>query len=54
MDKIEVLVEVVDATLLDRFSALEALEKKDTACTVYVLNISADVRLVEPQSAQTV
>ena len=50
MDKIEVLVEVVDAGLLDKFSALEALEKKIKHQLYTVLNISADVKLVEPES----
>ncbi|MDD5017964.1 MAG: phenylacetate--CoA ligase [Eubacteriales bacterium] len=50
MDKIEVLVEVIDAELLDKFSALEALEKKIKHKLYTVLNIGADVRLVEPQS----
>jgi phenylacetate-CoA ligase len=50
MDKIEVLVEVVDAGLLDRFSALEALEHKVKNALHTVLGIDADVRLVEPQS----
>lgn len=50
MDKIEVLVEVVDARLLEKFSALEALEKKIKHEMFTILNINADVRLVEPQS----
>lgn len=50
MDKIEVLVEVVDAKLLEKFSALEALEKKIKHELFTILNINADVRLVEPQS----
>jgi phenylacetate-CoA ligase len=50
MDCIEVLVEVADASLLDRFSALEALEKKIKHSIYTVLNVHADVRLVEPQS----
>jgi len=50
MDCIEVLVEVSDASLLDKFSALEALEKKIQHALYSVLNIHADVRLVEPQS----
>lgn len=50
MDKIEVLVEVIDASLLEKFSALEALEKKVKHSLYTVLNIDADVRLVEPQS----
>ncbi len=50
MDKIEVLVEVIDAELLDKFSALEALEKKVKDSLYTVLSIDADVRLVEPES----
>ncbi len=50
MDKIEVLVEVIDAALLDKFSALEKLEKKIQHALFTVLNIGADVKLVEPQS----
>ncbi len=50
MDKIEVLVEVIDAALLDKFSALEALERKIQHALFTVLNIAADVRLAEPQS----
>ena len=50
MDKIEVLVEVVDAKLLEKFSALEAVEKKIKHELFTILNINADVRLVEPQS----
>ncbi|MGI5848551.1 MAG: phenylacetate--CoA ligase family protein [Christensenellales bacterium] len=50
MDKIEVLVEVTDANLLEKFSALEALERKIKHALYTVLNIEADVRLVEPES----
>ena len=50
MDKIEVLVEVIDASLLDRFSALEALEKKIQHALYTVLSIDAAVKLVEPES----
>lgn len=50
MDCIEVLVEVIDAKLLDSFSALEALERKIQHALYSVLGISATVRLVEPQS----
>lgn len=50
MDRIEVLVEVIDAALLDKFSALERLEKKIQHALFTVLNIGADVKLVEPQS----
>jgi phenylacetate-CoA ligase len=50
MDKIEVLVELVNAGLLDKFSALEAIEKKIKHDLFTILNISADVRLVEPET----
>jgi len=50
MDKIEVLVELVDASLLESFAALEALEKKIKDDIFTMLNISVDVRLVEPES----
>jgi phenylacetate-CoA ligase len=50
MDKIEVLVEVADASLIEKFSALEALEKKIKHALYTVLNIGADVKLVEPQT----
>ncbi len=50
MDKIEVLVEVIDASLLDKFSALEALERKIQHALYTVLNIDAAVKLVEPES----
>jgi phenylacetate-CoA ligase len=50
MDKIEVLVEVIDAALLEKFSALEALERKVKHALHTVLSIDADVQLVEPQS----
>ena len=50
MDKIEVLVELVDASLLDSFSALERIEQKIKHDLFTILGISADVRLVEPES----
>ena len=50
MDRIEVLVEVTDGSLLDRYSALEALEKKVKNSLYTILDINADVRLVEPES----
>lgn len=50
LDKIEVLVEVLDASLLLSFSALEALEKKIKHRLYTVLNIDADLKLVEPES----
>ncbi len=50
MDKIEVLVELVDASLLDSFSALERIEQKIKHDLFTILGISADVKLVEPES----
>lgn len=50
MDKIEVLVELTDGSLLERYSALEALENKVKHCLYTILDINADVRLVEPES----
>ena len=50
MDRIEVLVELIDASLLDSFSALEALEKTIRGKIFTILNINADVKLVEPES----
>ena len=50
MDQIEVLVELVDASLLDSFSALEKIEQDIKHKLFTVLGISADVKLVEPES----
>ena len=50
MDKIEVMVELVDASLLESFSALEEIEKKIKHDLFTILNISADVHLAEPES----
>jgi phenylacetate-CoA ligase len=50
MDRIEVLVEVLDAALLTSFAELEKLEKKVKHNLYTVLNIDADVKLVEPES----
>jgi len=50
LDKIEVLVEVLDAALLTSFAELEKLEKKVKHNLYTVLNIDADVKLVEPES----
>lgn len=50
MDMIEILVEVTDGSLLERYSALEALENKIKHALYTVLNINADVKLVEPES----
>ncbi len=50
MDRIEVMVELIDASLLDSFSALEALEKTIKHELFTILNINADVKLVQPES----
>jgi phenylacetate-CoA ligase len=50
MDKIEVLVEVIDAALIEKFSALEALERKVKNALHTVLSIDAEVQLVESHS----
>ena len=49
-DKIEVRVEVVDASLLDNYAKLEALEKKVKVNLKTVLQLDAKVSLVEPLS----
>jgi phenylacetate-CoA ligase len=50
MDKLEVKVELVDGSVLERFSQLEALEKKISHRIHTVLGIDAAIRLVEPQT----
>ncbi len=52
MDEIEVLVELVDGRLLDKFSELEKLEKSIRHKIKTVLQIDARVRLVEPKSIE--
>lgn len=51
-DTLEVNVELVDGTLLERFSELEALESKLKAKLHTVLGIDAKVNLVEPKSLE--
>lgn len=52
MDAIEVLVELIDGKLLEKFSELEKLEKKIRHELKVVLQIDAKVRLVEPKSIE--
>lgn len=51
-DQLEVKVEMDDASLLDSFSELEALEKEVKHKLHVVLGIDAKVRLVEPKSIE--
>lgn len=52
MDEIEVLVELVDGSILEKFSELEKLEKAIRHKLKTVLQIDAKVRLVEPKSIE--
>ena len=52
MDEIEVHVELVDGSLLEKFSELEALEKSIRHKLRTVLQVDARVRLVEPKSIE--
>jgi phenylacetate-CoA ligase len=52
MDEIEVLVELVDGSLLEKYSELEKLEKVIRHKIKTVLQIDARVRLVEPKSIE--
>lgn len=52
MDEIEVLVELIDGSLLEKFSELEALEKGIRHKLRSVLQIDAKVRLAEPKSIE--
>lgn len=52
MDEIEVHVELVDGSLLEKFSELEALEKSIRHKLRTVLQVDAKVRLVEPKSIE--
>lgn len=52
MDEIEVHVELVNGSLLEKFSELEALEKNIRHRLRSVLQIDARVRLVEPKSIE--
>jgi len=50
LDKLEVLVEVSDAALLDNYKKLEDLRNKIRHNLKTILQIDATVKLVEPQS----
>lgn len=50
MDDIEVRVELIDKTMIDKFSALESLERDIRHKLHSVLQIEAKVKLVEPKS----
>lgn len=52
MDEIEVLVELIDGRVLERFSELEKLEKDIRHKIKTVLQIDARVRLVEPKTIE--
>jgi phenylacetate-CoA ligase len=52
MDEIEVLVELIDGRILEKFSELEKLEKGIRHKLKTVLQIDARVRLVEPKSIE--
>ena len=52
MDEIEVHVELTDASLLEKFSELEALEKNIRHRLRTVLQIDARVKLAEPKSIE--
>jgi phenylacetate-CoA ligase len=52
MDEVEVHVELVDENLLDKFSELENLNKKIRHNLRTVLQIDANVKLVEPKSIE--
>lgn len=52
MDEIEVLVELVDGSLLEKYSELEKLEKNIRHKIKTVLQIDAKVKLVEPKTIE--
>lgn len=52
MDEIEVLVELIDGKLLEKFSELETLERSIRQKLKSVLQIDAKVKLVEPKSIE--
>lgn len=52
MDEIEVHVELIDSSLLEKFSELETLEKSIRHKLRTVLQIDAKVKLVEPKSIE--
>jgi len=52
MDAIEVLVELIDGSLLEKFSELEKLENKIRHKIKTTLQIDAKIRLVEPKTIE--
>lgn len=52
MDEIEVLVELIDGKVLEKFSELEKLEKNIRHKIKTVLQIDARIRLVEPKTLE--
>ncbi|MCX7923234.1 MAG: phenylacetate--CoA ligase [Clostridia bacterium] len=52
MDEIEVLVELIDGKILEKFSELEKVEKDIRHKLKTILQIDAKVRLVEPKSIE--
>ncbi|KNY26076.1 Phenylacetate--CoA ligase [Pseudobacteroides cellulosolvens ATCC 35603 = DSM 2933] len=52
MDAIEVLVELIDGSLLEKFSELENLEKQIRHKIKTTLQIDAKIRLVEPKTIE--
>jgi len=52
MDTIEVRVELIDGSMIDKFSALESLERNIRHKLRSVLQIDAKVKLVEPKSIE--
>lgn len=50
MDTLEVQVELVDATLLERYSELDALQHKIRAALKTVLGLDCKVTLVPPRT----
>lgn len=52
MDAIEVLVELIDGSLLEKFSELENLEKQIRHKMKTTLQIDAKIRLVEPKTIE--
>jgi phenylacetate-CoA ligase len=52
MDEIEVLVELIDGRVLEKFSELEKLEKNIRHKIRTVLQIDARIRLVEPKTLE--
>ena len=52
VDNMEVLVEVVDGSILDSFSQLEALEKKVKSKLFTVLGLDTKIKLLEPKGIE--